>query len=77
MDFKPSEPDGTHKCPHCKAHYKVLPGGRLPARDSDTETCEVCGKTMAKWNSTTWPRYRLISGPNDADRAASPSSTGA
>lgn len=57
-NFHPSEPDGSHRCPHCGARYKVS-WGNLPARDADQESCHCCKQEMARWNATSYPIFEL------------------
>jgi hypothetical protein len=60
MNFTPSEKDGNHRCPYCKALYKIARWGTTPARDSDMEICSYCGEQMAVWNATSYPIFELI-----------------
>jgi hypothetical protein len=60
MQFRPSEPNGDHKCPHCGALHRIVSWGHTPARDSDHEICHVCEKEMARWNATSYPVFELI-----------------
>jgi hypothetical protein len=46
-------------CSKCGATYSVTIT-RLPARDSDSFSCEVCGQLINRWNSTTSYGYELI-----------------
>lgn len=57
--FHPNQPDGSHKCEHCGAHYE-LTWQSAPMRDADTENCHCCRKEMAQWNATSWPIFKLI-----------------
>jgi len=54
---------GTFNCPHCGAFYEVTLT-RQPSRDRDYVPCECCGNTLAEWDSTSVPTFRLIQGPN-------------
>jgi len=45
-------------CPHCGSVYETELH-RLPARDSDSATCQVCEKEMDSWSSTAVPLYKL------------------
>ena len=54
---------GTFNCPHCGAFYEVTLT-RQPSRDRDYVPCECCGNTLAEWDSTSVPAFRLIQGPN-------------
>ena len=40
--------------------YKIIEGGRSPYRDEDKEDCLACGKEMAKWNATWWPKFEPL-----------------
>lgn len=57
--FHPNQPNGQHKCDNCGALYNVT-WRHLPARDSDQEQCHRCQQTMAKWNSTDYPKFELV-----------------
>ena len=50
---------GEFTCPHCGSVYRKQIT-RLPARDHDTASCEVCHKEMDSWNSTSVPSYTLL-----------------
>jgi hypothetical protein len=52
---------GTFNCPHCGAFYEVTLT-RQPSRDRDYVPCECCGNTLAEWDSTSVPAFRLIQG---------------
>ena len=54
---------GTFNCPHCGAFYEVTLT-RQPSRDRDYVPCECCGNTLAEWDSSSVPTFRLIQGPN-------------
>lgn len=54
-----SAPAGQFTCPHCGSLYEQE-NHRLSERDKDTAECQVCHETMAEWNSTTFPVFRLI-----------------
>ena len=60
---------GTFNCPHCGAFYEVTLT-RQPSRDRDYVPCECCGNTLAEWDSTSVPAFRLIQGPNADPRPA-------
>lgn len=45
-------------CEKCGSVYLVKIY-RLPARDSDSFTCEVCGDLMRKWDDTHVPSFTL------------------
>jgi transcription elongation factor Elf1 len=47
------------KCPHCEAIYEVT-YARVHVRDKDNAICEVCKKEMDRWQSTTYPKYVLL-----------------
>lgn len=50
--------EGTYKCPHCEAKYDVT-FTRYPSKDTDSYTCDACGKEI-KWNATKSPgNFRL------------------
>jgi hypothetical protein len=52
-------------CPHCGALYAVT-YSRPPRSDSNnTAKGVVCGQTMATWNSTYVPTYKLVHRPED------------
>jgi len=54
-----SSEDGTDaKCEKCGSVYSVKIY-RLPAKDSDSFACEVCGDIMRKWNDTRVPGFTL------------------
>ena len=59
-----AEDGGTFNCPHCGAFYEVTLT-RQPSRDQDYVHCECCGNTVAEWNSTSVPSFRLIQHPGD------------
>lgn len=51
--------DGADEtCEKCGSIYSVKIF-RLPARDSDSFTCEVCGDILRKWNDTRAPSFTL------------------
>lgn len=50
-------------CENCGAEYATAVF-RYPMRDSDSASCEVCKKVMAKWNSTSVPSFKLKKGPD-------------
>jgi hypothetical protein len=60
MHFQASESDGTHRCPHCSAHYRVVAWLTTIARDADKEMCGCCNHIMAFWNATSYPKFALI-----------------
>jgi hypothetical protein len=45
-------------CKSCGSVYAVSIH-RLPAKDADSENCEVCGSVLQKWNSTRVPSFKL------------------
>ena len=49
-------PDFT--CTQCGSVYTVVIH-RLPAKDSDSANCEVCGQVLKKWNDTRVPSFTL------------------
>lgn len=53
-----SDKGADFTCPHCKSVYETELH-RSPVRDSDSANCEVCGQEMNRWNSTTFPVYKL------------------
>jgi Zn ribbon nucleic-acid-binding protein len=46
------------KCENCSSIYSVKIY-RLPAKDSDSFNCTVCGHLMRKWNDTRVPEFTL------------------
>ena len=52
-------------CPHCGALYGVT-YSRQSNSDSNIAKCVVCGRDMAKWDSTNVPTYKLVHRPDDA-----------
>ncbi len=46
-------------CSQCSSVYEVSET-KLTFRDNDTFECSVCGLTLASWNASRIPRYRLI-----------------
>ena len=56
-------PGDDFACPHCGAEYEVTIS-RFPLRDSDSAECDVCEKTMNRWNSTSVPSYKLKKRPD-------------
>jgi transcription elongation factor Elf1 len=52
-------------CPHCGALYAVT-YSRQTNSESNVAKCVVCGQTMATWNSTDVPTYKLVHRPEDA-----------
>ncbi len=63
--FGPVPEGRTFFCPHCGALYAVTPSGHDES-DSDVTKCVVCGKIMAKWDSTDVPTFKLVHRPEDA-----------
>jgi hypothetical protein len=57
-----SGPGEEFTCPHCGAAYEVTIN-RLPTREADQATCQVCHKIMNRWSSTASPSYKLKSQP--------------
>lgn len=55
-------PEGEFTCDNCGAVYAVQER-RFPVRDKDTAQCQVCGETMAEWNSTYCPTFKLKQSP--------------
>lgn len=56
-------------CEKCGSIYEVKTY-RLPARDHDSFTCQVCGSLMHQWNDTHVPSFKLKSAgkkPNKLD----------
>lgn len=49
-------PDET--CAKCGSVYSVRIH-RVPARDSDSFNCQVCGELLRKWNDTRIPEFKL------------------
>ena len=54
--------DGSNRACECGAIYEVS-YRRFPMKDSDYFDCDICGKRLDKWKSTTVPIYRLIQEP--------------
>jgi hypothetical protein len=53
---------GEYAC-SCGAVYKVTIT-TTPFPDTDSESCEVCGKLIKSWRAaTSWPSYELIKRP--------------
>jgi hypothetical protein len=48
----------------CGAVYEVKVQ-RFPTRDKDSAKCQVCGQTMAEWNSTYSPSFYLKARPEN------------
>lgn len=46
-------------CEICKSVYSVEIY-RLPTRDSDSFSCEICGHLMRRWNDTRVPSFTLL-----------------
>ena len=59
---------GEFSFPHCGAPYEVTIH-RTPFMDQDTAECEVCRKTMNRWNTPVIPSYKLIEFPNESSLA--------
>jgi predicted Zn finger-like uncharacterized protein len=49
--------DEDFTCPHCETEYRIALS--VPARDSGSATCEVCGQVMAKWTDAAIPSYKM------------------
>jgi transcription elongation factor Elf1 len=57
-------------CPRCGAHYAVTHSRRGKnveiSNDCNVAKCVVCGQTMATWDATDVPTFKLIHRPEDA-----------
>ena len=45
-------------CPTCGSIYSVK-YHQVPAKDSDSKDCNVCGEELDRWRSTRIPMYEL------------------
>jgi transcription elongation factor Elf1 len=56
-------------CPRCGALYAVTYSRRWKSidigDDDNAAKCVVCEQTMATWNSTDVPTYKLVHRPDD------------
>jgi transcription elongation factor Elf1 len=64
-------PEGrTFFCPRCGALYAVTHSRREKSvdigDDDNAAKCVVCGQTMATWDATDVPTFKLIHRPEDA-----------
>lgn len=48
----------------CGALYEVT-HEKVIFRDKDSCSCHVCGKTLAEWNGSRIPVFKLIKRPDD------------
>jgi transcription elongation factor Elf1 len=57
-------------CPRCGAHYAVTHSRRGKSveigDDHNVVKCVVCGQTMATWDATDVPTFKLVHRPEDA-----------
>jgi hypothetical protein len=56
--FHPNQPNGQHKCEHCRALYDVEWAYR--GTQPDKAFCHVCRKLMAEWNAIDYPIFKLV-----------------
>ena len=64
-------PEGqAYFCPRCGAHYGMTHSRRGKnveiGDDHIVAKCVVCGQTMATWDATDVPTFKLIHRPEDA-----------
>lgn len=54
-------------CGHCGSIYEVSIFN-APFKESDSESCEVCGELLKSWRSTSIPSFKLkIRGTGNSD----------
>ena len=58
-----SEMAETFKCPHCGALYEIK-YEKTVSHDKHAADCQVCGKQMDPMNSSSIPRYELVTMPD-------------
>jgi transcription elongation factor Elf1 len=66
-----AELEENFSCSDCGALYQVT-RTRFSAPVKDYADCVVCGCTLAKWNTTDVPLYRLIRTPDGEQPAEKP-----
>jgi hypothetical protein len=54
----------TETCGKCGAVYEVIGYRKLPARDRDSFECDLCGETVARWNASSIPQFKLVKRPD-------------
>jgi hypothetical protein len=65
------EREETFCCSECGALYEVT-RMRFEAAVEDYAECVACGCTLAEWNTTDVPLYRLIRTPDGDEPAEKP-----
>lgn len=56
----PTNPgEGPFRCPHCGAEYEISIK-KIPVRDKDDKSCDVCRETMFFTNGSHLHSARLI-----------------
>ena len=53
-------------CPHCGALYGLTYSRQPNSDNSNVAKCVVCEQTMATWDTTNVPTYKLVHRPEDA-----------